>query len=716
MNGYLEKLNREQREAVCTTEGAVRVIAGAGTGKTRALTSRFSYLVSTLGIAPNHILCVTFTNRAAGEMKRRIRATLGDLDLGHICTFHAFCVRLLREDIHVLNYPENFIILDVEDQKQLLLKIFEDMGLTLRETTVRRVMDEVIEAKKLYATGYMDDIYELNGERLKARFSQAGDRDEELFLRYLYEQKKCFGCDFNDLINFATYILEHFPDVRRKWSDRMQYVMVDEFQDVSRRQYSLAQMLSETHGNLFIVGDPDQTIYSWRGSHVRLFLDFDKVYPEAKTLLLTANYRSTPEIITASNALIEKNEIRFPKTLTALKANGRRPLYFHAKSGKEEAGWITAEIETLRKSGVSSGDIAVLYRAHYLTRTLEECLVEKELPYTIFSGIAFYGRREIKDVICYLRMVTAGDDIAFLRTVNLPPRKIGRKKLAALKQTAGEKNGSLYEALKEHLRSGNLFAGTQAMQYVEAIEQVRKQRAGLTLGDMLQTLLDRSGYEAFLRLQGDQERLDNVAELKRAVENAGQDADASLEDFLARTALFTNLDSDSEERRETVKLMTVHTAKGMEFPYVFICGLSEGVFPSRRIRTPEEMDEERRLAYVAMTRAMERLYLSDSEGAGNDGIFKYPSRFIFEAGREHIEYVTPLDARLEETARSHIRLEEEALNRCRAAFAAGDRVVHPVFGQGTVMAVYPDEACYGILFDRLKTERSIHFGGNLQKK
>ncbi|MDR2764978.1 MAG: UvrD-helicase domain-containing protein [Tannerella sp.] len=714
MEDYLEKLNREQQEAVRTTEGAVRVIAGAGTGKTRTLTSRFSYLVSTLGIAPNHILCVTFTNRAANEMKRRIRAALGDLDLGYICTFHAFCTRLLKEDIHVLNYPANFIILDVEDQKQLLLKIFGDMGLTLRETTVKRVMDEVIEARKLYATGYIDDIRELNNEHLKARFSQAGDRDEELFLRYLYEQKKCFGCDFNDLINFATYMLEHFPDVRRKWSDRMQYVMVDEFQDVSKRQYALAQMLSETHGNLFITGDPDQTIYSWRGSHVQLFLDFDRTYPEASTLLLTTNYRSTPEILVASNTLIEKNEIRFPKTLTALKASGRRPLYFHAKSGKEEAGWMLTEIETLRKNGVSPGHIAVLYRAHYLTRAIEECFVEKGLPYTIFSGIEFYGRREIKDVICYLRMVTTGDDIAFLRTVNLPPRKIGKKKLAALKDTADERNCSLYEALKLHLRNGNLFAGTQAMHYVEAIEQVRKQRAGLTLGDMLQALLDRSGYEAFLRLQGDQERLDNVAELKRAVENAGQDADASLEDFLARVALFTNL--DGEERRDTVKLMTVHTAKGMEFPYVFICGLNEGVFPSRRISTPEEMEEERRLAYVAMTRAMERLYLSDSEGVGNDGIFKYPSRFIFDAGREHMDCVAPLDAQLEESARSYIRREEEALNCRRPAFVAGDSVIHPVFGQGRVMAVYSGEGCYGILFDSLKTERSIHFGANLQKK
>lgn len=325
MEDYLTGLNPEQLEAVQTTEGAIRVLAGAGTGKTRALTSRYCYLADMLGVAPKNIVCVTFTNRAANEMKHRIRTALGDMDLGYICTFHAFCVRLLKEDIHVLNFPGNFVILDVEDQKQILLKVFEEMKLTLRETTIRRTIDEVLEAKKLYAITYIDYIYELNNEELKAKFTQTSDRNEEIFLRYLYEQKKCFGCDFNDIINFALYILEHFPDILKKWQDRMQYVMVDEFQDVSLRQYKIAQMLAGKHGNLFIVGDPDQTIYSWRGSHVKLFLDFDKKYPDAKTILLTTNYRSTPEILKASNTLIEKNIIRFPKVLIPVRPGGALP-------------------------------------------------------------------------------------------------------------------------------------------------------------------------------------------------------------------------------------------------------------------------------------------------------------------------------------------------------------------------------------------------------
>ncbi|MDR2175736.1 MAG: UvrD-helicase domain-containing protein [Synergistaceae bacterium] len=719
MEEYLEHLNAEQREAVRATEGAVRVAAGAGTGKTRALTSRYCYLVSSIGIAPKNILCATFTNRAANEMKRRAREALGDLDLGLICTFHAFCVQFLKEDIHVLNYPKNFVILDVEDQKQILLKIFGEMGLTLRDTTVRRTLDEVLEAKKLRAAAYIDDIYELDNEKIRAKIARAEDRNDEIFMRYLYEQKKSFGCDFNDLINFTAYILEKFPDIRQKWQDRMQYVMVDEFQDVSLRQYNIARALAGKHGNLFIAGDPDQTIYSWRGSHVRLFLDFDKEYPGAKTLVFESNYRSTPEILAASNALIAKNEIRFPKSLTPLKGHGEKPLYRHTASEKAEAEWICAEISRLRGEGVPPGRFAVLYRAHYLTRALEECFIEKGLPYKIFSGVEFYGRREVKDVICYMRMVTSGDDAAFLRTVGVPPRKIGRKRLDALKEHAERRGLSLYDALKENLNGAcrsRLFHGTQAGRYVEAIEAVRRRRASMTMGDALQALLDASGYEEYTRLQGDQERLDNVAELKRAVESAGKDEDASFEDFLAKAALFTNLDREGE--RETVKLMTVHAAKGMEFPFVFVCGLNEGVFPSRKIETPEEMEEERRLAYVAMTRAMDRLFLSDSEGVSNDGLFKYPSRFIFDAGRENLEYAEALDASLEREAKrrvlySDVLYDDAERKKRQALFAPGDRVVHPAFGAGTVTEVNPAELSCTVRFDALKTERAIRFGANL---
>jgi DNA helicase-2/ATP-dependent DNA helicase PcrA len=712
MRNPFDDLNPEQRLATETTEGAVRVIAGPGTGKTRALTSRYCRLVDTLGIAPRNILCATFTNRAANEMKRRVRAMLGDLDLGLICTFHAFCVQLLKEDIHVLDYPKNFLVLDKEDQKDLLLKVFADMGLTLRDTTIQHARDEILEMRKFRATSYINDIYEMNNEALMERARQAAGRDDEIFLRYLYEQKKCFGLDFNDLINFAAYILERFPEVRQKWSDRMQYVMVDEFQDVSERQYKIARILAEKHGNLFIVGDPDQTIYTWRGSHVRLFLDFDRKYPAARTIELATNYRSPPEVLAAAETLIARNTVRFPKRLIAARGHGEKPLYYHARNEREEAGWIAARIAALRAAGSALGDVALIYRAHYLSRALEEALVDKGLPYKIYSGVAFYGRKEVKDIVAYLRMVAQGDDLAFLRTINTPPRKIGKKKIDGIKALAGEQNLPLYEALKQNL-AAPLFSGSRARQYVDAIEAARARRAGAHLGDFLQTLLDQSGFEEFMRLQGDQERLDNVAELKRAIAAVGADEDATLEDFLARVALFTNL--DGEDRHDAVKLMTIHAAKGMEFPHVFLCGLNEGVFPSRKVETPDEMEEERRLAYVAATRAMVRLYLSDSEGAANDGIFKYPSRFIFDMGEENVEYVAPLDEALAESARREIGRDEAAMALRQAAFAIGERVKHPVFGAGTVVAVNAGQMCYSIQFDRLETERAIQFGGILQR-
>ncbi|MBO5606427.1 MAG: UvrD-helicase domain-containing protein [Treponema sp.] len=733
MEDFLSKLNDEQMLAVTTTEGPVRVLAGAGSGKTRALTGRYCYLVRDLGISPKNILCVTFTNRAANEMKIRVRKELGDQDLGCICTFHAFCTLLLHEDINRLNFPKDFVILDKEDWREIMLRIFADMNLTLKETTVQRKIDEVLEGKKTHADTYVDYIYKLNNEELKAKWSDPEhplEQNREIFLRFLYEQKKCFGVDFNDLINFATYILENFPDVREKWQDRMQYVMVDEFQDVSAKQYRIAQILSAKHKNLFIVGDSDQTIYSWRGSHVKLILDFDKEYPDAKTILLDKNYRSTPEILAASNSLISKNKVRYPKTLMATCPSNKKPLYFHAESDTAEAEWICRKISELVKKGdgkshgkIRHRDIAVLYRSHFLSRSLEEAFIKNDIPYRILAGTEFYGRREIKDAICYLRMLTVRDDTAFFRTINTPSRKIGKTKQKFIREYAESHNCSAYTALKENVSTA-MFKGTGAKAYIQAIESVTDMlphpessaptiHTQAKLGDIFQAVLDRSGYEAFLRLEADQDRLDNVAELKRAVNEAGLDDDTTLEGFLQHIALFTDLDRNDDY--DAVKMLTIHAAKGMEFPYVFLCGMNEGIFPSRKVQTPEEMEEERRIAYVAMTRAKTRLFLSDAEGKANDGIFKYPSRFIFDAGIENLELEKDLDEGLVEQARKIITYDESRLEKMNSLFSAGDRVRHPAFGEGTVTLVNTAAFCYTIKFDSLATERSIQFTARLER-
>lgn len=702
MSSYLDRLNEEQLEAVRTTEGPVRVLAGAGTGKTRALTARYCYLADLLGVDTSSILCLTFTNKAAAEMKNRIRHLLGDFDLAYICTFHSFCVRMLKEDIHVLNYPANFVLIDEEEQAEVLQKVYSDMGLTLRELPVRRAVD-FIGIKK--ASGdYLGIIAELNNRNLLRLCSSTADRMEQIFYRYLYEQKKNFALDFDDIIVFAEHILRNWPDIRMKWQSRIQYVMVDEFQDVSPRQYSIARLLAAGHRNIFIVGDPDQTIYSWRGADVKLILDFDKEYHDATTIVLGSNYRSTPQILDVSNALISHNESRYPKQLRATRPAGEKPVLYHARNERDEAEWIVKNIRELIRDGADPGDVAVLYRAHHLSRQLEDALLKYEIPYVVYSGTAFYARREVKDALAYMRMLLSADDLAFVRTVNNPSRKIGRKKLASLRAHADSMEVSLWEALQE-LAATPPFARTGARAYISTIEEGRKLLGTMPLGDLMQRMLDLSGYEEMLRGLSEWERLDNLAELKRAIEEEGHDDDATLDSFLSRVALIANADRDKSADGK-VKLMTVHTAKGMEFPSVFVCGLSEGNFPSRRSSGPEDIEEERRLAYVAFTRAESNLFLSDSEGVDHNNTTRQPSRFIYESGLDRLNILRPLPS--EPAVRPVMAGARE-----QCSFAPGDSVEHPVFGIGSVVSIDHTRQTYDVKFASLTTVRTMRFGAPL---
>lgn len=702
MSTYLDSLNQAQLDAVRATEGPVRVLAGAGTGKTRALTARYCYLADLLGIDTASILCLTFTNKAAAEMKSRIRKLLGDFDLAYICTFHSFCVRMLKEDIHVMNYPANFVLIDEAEQADVLQKVYSDMGLTLRELPIRRSVDYIAEKKS--HGGYIEIIAELNNNNLLERCNSTDDRMLQIYYRYLYEQKKSFALDFDDIIVFAEHILLHWPDVLAKWRSRMQYVMVDEFQDVSPRQYHIAQLLAGEHRNIFIVGDPDQTIYSWRGADVRMILDFDKEYAGALTIVLADNYRSTPQILAASNALIGHNECRYPKRLAAKCEPGSKPVMYHAPNERDEASWIVKNIRSLIHGGAKPADIAILYRAHHLSRRIEDTLLKYEVPYVIYSGTAFYARREVKDVLSYLRMLLSADDIAFMRTVNTPSRKIGRRKMAMLRAHADNEDISLWEALKD-LAPTQAFARTGAKAYISQIEECRGLLGTMPLGDLLQRMLDITGYEEMLRGLSEWERLDNLAELKRAIEEEGHDDDATLDAFLSRAALIANADRKTDSD-DTVRLMTVHTAKGMEFPSVFVCGLSEGNFPSRRSSGPEDVEEERRLAYVAFTRAGKNLFLSDSEGYNHDNTARVASRFIYEAGLENLTLIRPLP---EQPAA--VPVMAGAGEQC--AFSPGDSVEHPVFGVGVVVSVDKQRQTYAVKFGSLTTVRTLRFGAPL---
>ena len=714
MADTLENLNKSQLAAVTSTEGFIRVIAGAGSGKTRALTRRFAYLVNDMGILPGNVLCVTFTNKAANEMQRRIQNLTGDSSTGYINTFHGFCVGVLQEDSFAVSYPKSFLVLDNSDIDAMLSIVYEERGLTLRDKPFSKARDMVEMQKLKYKPDYYLDLIRMDLASLRQKFDAAQETDDVIFFGYLYQQKKCFGLDYNDLIKFTLYIFDQYPELKLKWQKRLEYVMIDEFQDIDDLQYELMDVLCGYHKNLFVVGDPDQTIYTWRGANVKFLLDLDKHFAGMKTVMMMENYRSTPEILAAANSLIDKNAHRMKKELLPMLPHGESVLVHHARSAREEAKWIADEIAKLRESGVSLSDITVLYRAHYFTRPVEEVFIERKLPYAIYSGVQFFDRTEIKTALSYLRMAAVGDDLAFRRTVNTPRRNIGVSRMKLLEEYASEHGCTLFSALMA-LADDERFRGTKARAFIDLIARFSAERNGAAVSELLSDILEASGYEELLRTEGSQERLDNLAELKQSVyeyeTTCGEEA--TLEHYLSHIALFTN--SDAIDAKDKVKLMTVHAAKGLEFPYVFLCGMNEGVFPSRKVRTLASMEEERRLAFVAMTRAEKRLFISEAEGFGHDGTPRYPSRFILDIDDRLLEHTKKPDEGLIKAARAHVAASERLMPDPDGAehFEEGARVGHPILGNGTVIGTDLEKTAYVIQFDELPTPRSITFRAKL---
>ena len=710
----LQGLNGAQRQAVTSTEGFVRVIAGAGSGKTRALSHRFAYLVNELGILPGNILCVTFTNKSANEMRQRIHRLTGDNDTGYVNTFHGFCVSILQEDSHAVQYPKSFLVLDNGDIDSMLQLIYEERGLTLRDMTFSAARD-MIEIRKLFKDPeYYRDMITLPLDTLKEKYDQASGARDIIFYGYLYQEKKCFGLDYNDLIKFSLYIFGEHPDIRLKWQERLEYIMVDEFQDIDQLQYDLMTVLCGYHKNLFIVGDPDQTIYTWRGANVKFLLEFDQAFPGTKTILMMENYRSTPEILAAANSLIDKNAHRVKKALLPTLPSGSPVVCHLAGSQEAEAGWIAGQIQELHRQGVPYRDMAVLYRAHYVTRAVEEVLLREKVPYAIYSGVQFFDRMEIKDALSYLRMIAYQDDLSFRRVVNTPKRNLGKRRMAFLQEAAEAQGCSLYQALEENV-DGPLFQGTKAKQFLSLVKDFSQSYEGRPVSEVLSALLDASGYEAMLRTEGSQERLDNLAELKQSIyeyeTTCGEEV--TLPHYLNHVALFTN--ADTGEPGDQVKLMTVHAAKGLEFPYVFLCSMNEGIFPSRKVRTLPGMEEERRLAFVALTRAERGLYLSEADGRNFDGSPRYPSRFLLEIDPSLLSFTEPPEEGLLQEAQNFIRHSQSLLPEEEAPILPeGQRVRHFLFGEGTVLETDRDKGAYVIQFDGMATPRKISFRVKLE--
>ena len=706
----LEGLNEAQREAVTATEGYVRVIAGAGSGKTRALARRFAFLVNDLGIMPGNLLCVTFTNKAANEMRQRIRKLTGDADTGYVNTFHGFCVSVLQEDASAVSFPKSFLVLDNSDIDAMLQIIYEERGLTLRDCTFGQARD-MFEIRKTFThKDYYLDLIDLSLDALKLKYDLAESVDDILFYGYLYQQKKCFGLDYNDLIILTLEIFRRREDVRLKWQQRLEYIMIDEFQDIDGIQHELMEVLAAHHGNLFVVGDPDQTIYTWRGANVKYLLDFDKRFRDVRTIMMNDNYRSTPQITMVANSLISANRQRIPKSLKAVNPPGSKVRCFHAKSSAAEAQWIAEQIERLQAQGMELRDACVLYRAHYASRSVEEALVKAQIPYTIYSGVQFFDRKEVKDALSYVRMVIFRDDLSFERIVNVPKRNLGVRRMKFLR-TYAEGNGvSLFQALVDNLDNA-IMKGTKAHQFVDLIERYSAAAESRPLSELLADLLDKSGYEQALRTEGSQERLDNLAELRQAVHEfettCGEEA--TPDNFLAHVSHMTNLDTGLSANK--VKLMTIHAAKGLEFPYVFLCALNEGVLPSRKTKTTQAMEEERRLAFVALTRAERGLFLTCADGGSHDGMPRYPSRFVFDIDPDLLDFETPLEDSLVKDARAYARAFDAKLDQDAAgpAFGIDARVVHPVFGAGAIVAIDMDRCAYQIQFDSMPTPRSLAF-------
>lgn len=716
-SSFRQRLNAAQLEAVTTTEGYVRVIAGAGTGKTRTLTERFAYLVNELGILPGNILCVTFTNKAANEMRNRIKRLTGGNDTGYINTFHGFCVSVLREDGHEIQYPKSFLVLDNGDIDAMLQIIYEERGLTLRNMTFSQARDMIEMQKLVERPEYYRDMLSLSLEELYKKYWAATKPHDIIFYGYLYQEKKCFGVDYNDLLVFVLYIFARNPEIRLKWQQRLEYIMVDEFQDIDAIQYQLMEVLAAYHKNLFVVGDPDQTIYTWRGANVRYLLDFDERFQGTHTVMMLENYRSVSQVLDVANSLIAKNKERIPKDLVAVRKDHGPTVWRHAKSSAEEAQWIAQGVQSLHKAGVPYRAIGVLYRAHYASRSIEEAFLKARIPHTIYSGVPFFGRKEVKDALSYLRMIAYQDDLSFARVVNVPKRNMGKRRMTFLREEAENRGCSLYEALQLTIEN-EIFKGTKAKEFVALVEEFRHSYEGRPVSEVLSALLNESGYEKTLRTEGGQERLDNLAELKQSIYEfeTTYGEEVTLEQYLSQIALLSNLDA-FDDAQDKVRLMTIHSAKGLEFPHVFLCSMSEGILPSRKTMTFEAMEEERRLAFVALTRARDGLYLTEAEGTGHENMPRYPSRFLLEIDPATLEFSNPPTEVQMQQARSAYGFTDKWIADMSAApeFSVGDRVVHSVFGKGEIQDIDREKRAYVIQFDSLPTARALSFRVKLER-
>ncbi len=704
-------LNTNQKEAVLSDDQYLRIIAGAGSGKTRVLTMRIVHLIEDEDVRPYKILAITFTNKAANEMKERLSKMLEEGNEPRwISTIHSLCVRILREDISVLGYPKNFTIMDADDQKSVVKEAIKQLNLKDSKLTPGEVVGYIsnnktaqigVEAAKKMAGHFSDDVD-------KAK----------IYEYYVNRQKAMFALDFDDLILKTVSLFSQYPSIVEKWQRRFEYVLVDEFQDIDNLQYKLIRYLTGKNTSLYVVGDPDQTIYTWRGANVDIIMHFEKDFPNAKTIMLNENYRSTEAILGVSNSVIQNNQNRLKKELFTSKKNADKVLHFGAESEEYEDAWIAGEILKLHQAGKNYSDIAILYRSNYLSRGLEKAMIDLRIPYIIYGGIRFYERMEVKDALCYLRMVVSNDDLALERVLNRPKRGIGGKTMDNIVEEARRNNTTMYEVLKKN----EIFSGKAKKTIEEFVAMVERwkqieQANQMPLDKLLETIIEESGVKAMCEADEEKkdERLLNLKSLQEDLQNfTNNNPDLHLDEYLQNIALYT--DRENGQKSECVQLMTVHAAKGLEFDTVFVTDLNEGIFPNARSIEDSRhgMEEERRLAYVAFTRAKNHLYVC--EAGGFSFIIqgqRRTSRFIKEMNQDYMEeaagsfnqrgVITSSSATktFKNSFADFMSFQDEAdeipspihveqPKPSKTKFKKDDVVIHPNFGEGVIIKAKRD--------------------------
>ncbi len=612
MQDILKGLNDKQYEAVVNTEGPCLVIAGAGSGKTKVLTHKIAYLIGEKQVKPWNILAITFTNKAANEMKERIGNLVGDVAADiWMGTFHSICVRILRRFIDRIGFDSSFIIFDTSDQRTLVKTCIKSIGLDDKMFTDRSVLSEISNAK--------NEMLEPEQYTVRAN----GDfRKEKIALVYEMYQKRLKennAIDFDDIINYTIKILMENPDVLEYYSDKFHYVLVDEYQDTNKAQFTLVTMLASKNGNITVVGDNDQGIYSFRGADISNILNFERDFPGTKIIKLEQNYRCTGNILKAANAVIKNNEVTYKKELWTENEVGNLPAVYSANNEYDEGTYIAQQIEHLRREEYYKySDFAILYRMNTQSRAIEEILRRESIPYKIIGGLKFYERKEIKDIISYLRLIqNPSDNLSLKRIINEPKRGIGKTSLDKIEELSNNTGIPMYEIIKNAEQYGLNRVFLNSREFVNVIEELKTKKDDMKISDLIKETLKKSGYTKALENENTIEaenRIENLDEfLTVAIEFEDESADNKLSDFLEGITLSSDIDN-MEETEETVTLMTLHSAKGLEFPVVFLVGMEEGIFPGyKSIGEPKELEEERRLCYVGITRAKEHLFLTCSK-------------------------------------------------------------------------------------------------------